>query len=65
MERLLKIAEVSERLGVPRSTLYYWLRTGRLRAVPIPGAEKRIPAAAVRALIEAAMPDTVRPGGEG
>jgi excisionase family DNA binding protein len=51
-ERLLTPAEVARALGIPRNTLYNWLKHGRLRGVKI-GRQWRIQPATLTAYVQA------------
>lgn len=62
--RLLRVREAANLLGVPVSTVYFWLRTGRLQAAPIPGVVTRIPEATIKALVDAALPGGAQPEGD-
>jgi excisionase family DNA binding protein len=41
-KQLLRPDEVAEILDVPLSTIYYWISTGKLEAIKLPGKTLRI-----------------------
>lgn len=47
MERLLRISETAEALGVGRSKVYEWISAGDLRAVEIGIRGKRVPSSEI------------------
>ena len=52
MERLLRINETAEALGVGRSKIYEWISAGHLRAVEIGLRGKRVPSSEIDRFIE-------------
>jgi len=51
-ERLLRPREVCERLGISYTTLYRWIRDGRIRAIRTAGGKYRIPESEVKRIAE-------------
>lgn len=47
MEKLYKLQEVAEVLGVTRRTLYTWIKDGKLETVKV-GREHRVPEEALK-----------------
>ena len=56
-ERLLKLAEVEQRIGMSRASLYRMMRDGSLRSVKVRGA-RRVPESAVAEFIAALGSDS-------
>lgn len=54
-ERLLRVTEVAERLGLRVSTIRAWVLHRRIEAVRVGRRAIRIPASAVQTIIEAGM----------
>ena len=51
-ERLLRPREVCKRLGISYTTLYRWIRNGRIKAVRIASGRYRIPESELKRIIE-------------
>ncbi len=54
-ERFYTIKQVTEKLGVHRTTVYDWMNAGRLAFVQV-GERRRIPKSALDAFIKAGKP---------
>lgn len=54
MEKMYRIQEAAEALGISVPTIYRWIKIGTLRTVSIKGVSrgKRIPESALRAVYE-------------
>lgn len=57
MDKLLTLKEVAERLRVGRSTLYRWVREGRLKPHRLPGGRMRFYEEDVERLLQIEHPD--------
>ncbi len=58
MEKLLKIPEAADLLGITSSALYEWIKAGRIKPVRLPTGKLRIPLSELDRVIAEANPDT-------
>jgi len=59
MDKLLKIPEAADLLGITSSALYLWIKNGRIKPLRLPTGKYRIPLSELnRVIAEANPPDT-------
>lgn len=56
MDKLLRIVEAAELLGITRSALYDWIQQGRIRPVKLPTGKYRIALSEIQRVMEQANP---------
>jgi len=56
MDKLLRIVEAAELLGITRSALYDWIHQGRIRPVKLPTGKYRITLSEIQRVMEQANP---------